>query len=66
MSFQMEQHRTYFRTRENQNPDNPEKTFFRIIEVFRCLTKKMDFSICFGRSKKPLLIPRQFGKLLLI
>ena len=26
----------------------------------------MTFSICFGRSKNPLLIPRQFGKLPLI
>ena len=50
-----------------ENPNNPEKiNFFRIIEVFRCRTKKMDFSICFGRSKKKTLIPRQFGKLPLI
>ena len=50
-----------------ENPDNPEKANFSGLSRFSGVgLKKMDFSICFGRSKNPLLIPRQFGKLPLI
>ena len=49
------------------NPRQSGKyNLFRIIEVFRCRTKKMDFSICSGMSENPLLMPREFGKLPLI
>ena len=39
-----------------KNPNNPEKTiFFRIIEVFRCSTKKNGLQNLFRQVKKPYI-----------
>ena len=49
-----------------ENTDNPEKTNFSGLSRFSGVGLNMGFIICFGSSKKPLLITRQFRKLPLI
>ena len=46
-----------------ENPDNPKRQIFRIIEVFRCRTNKWTSAFVSAGQKALLLIPRQFGKL---